>query len=193
MDLFSYHSYGSVEDNKKFQTFAESYLVSHGLENVELHLNEWNTTPTREAKGTAFAASNALANMIAMQNTKMQMMCYYDMRISVGGYSGFFNPLTIEPFCIYYGFKAFGNLYVLGQQVECVSDNEQVYALAATDGKKLGVLISNIGEDTEVSANLPEGAKAYLVDEEHMLEETEINAKKFTLEKNQVVYFEVDC
>ena len=192
-DFFSHHSYSSVEDNKKMQAYAENYLQEHGLGDVEIHLNEWNTHPENENKGSRKACANAVALLCAMQNTKMQMMCYYDMRISVGGYSGFFNPLTIEPFCIYYGFKAFGNLYVLGQQVECVSDNEQVYALAATDGKKLGVLISNIGEDTEVSANLPEGAKAYLVDEEHMLEETEINAKKFTLEKNQVVYFEVDC
>lgn len=190
-DFFSHHSYCSVTDNLKMQAYCEQYLEEHGFGDVEIHLNEWNTHPQNEYKGKRAPCANAVALLCAMQNTKMEMMCYYDMRIAAGGYSGFFNPLTIEPFCIYYGFKAFGKLYALGQQVACTSDNEQVYALAATDGKTLGVLVSNIGEDTEVSMSLLAGAKAYLVDEAHMLEETELDASEFTLEKDQVVYFEL--
>lgn len=188
LDFFSYHSYGSVEDNKKFQTFAESYLVSHGLENVELHLNEWNTTPTREAKGTAFAASNALANMIAMQNTKMSMMCYYDARVGVSVYGGLFNPMTLEPLPAYYSFKAFGSLYRLGTSVYTECDNENVYALASTNGEKTAVVITNLGDDTDVTINFK--GNAYVIDEGHPMTETNINFEAFTLSKNSIIYIE---
>lgn len=186
-DFFSYHSYGTAEDNRKMQSFAESYLDSHGLGNVEIHLNEWNTTPQKENKGTSFACSSAVANMINMQNTKMQMMCYYDARVGISAYGGLFNPMTFEPLCAYYGFKAFGNLYAMGCQTEAVCDNDSVYVLSATNGRKNGVLVSNVGEDTAISVNL-EGT-AYLINEEHPMTEVVLN-EDFVFEKNSVIYIE---
>lgn len=188
LNFFSYHSYGSVEDNKKMQRFVEGYLAEHGLGDVEIHLNEWNTTPFREAKGKAVACSNAVANMIAMQRTKMKMMCYYDARVGVSVYGGLFNPMTLEPLTAYYGFKAFGKLYSIGTEIHSASDNENVYVIAASNGEKTGILIANVGEDTEISLNFD--GRAYIIDEEHPMSEVDADTRKFTLLKDSVIYIE---
>ena len=117
-------------------------------------------------------------------------MCYYDARIGTSIYGGLFNPLTYGPFCTYYGFKAFGKLYALGTQVACSTDNPAVYATAATDGKTNGVLIANTGEATQILCPFTGKTTAYLIDEDHFMTETEINASDFVLEANQVIYIE---
>lgn len=124
--------------------------------------------------------------MCAQQNTKMNMMCYYDARVGVSVYGGLFNPLTCKPFCTYYGFKAFGELYALKNQVECLEDQKGIYAIAATDGSTDAVLISNLGDDTQISTNL-DGFDVYLVDEEHMLENIEMNSLNIEIKKYQVM------
>ena len=189
-DFFSYHSYSSVKDNIKMQSYAEKYLEDAGFGNVEIHLNEWNTNTNRQTRGTSLACSSAVALMCAMQNMKMSMMCYYDARIAVSPYGGLFNPLTLEPFCTYYGFKAFGKLYALGTQVECSTDGEDLYALAASDGKTGGIVISNLGEGCEINIPLKNNANAYLIDEDNCFAEIKINENSVVLEKNQVIYIE---
>jgi len=120
----------------------------------------------------------------------LDMMCYYDARISLGAYGGLFNPMTHKPLCTYYGFKAFGNLYRLGTEIETISDNENVYVLGATDGKESGVLITNIGEDTEIHTDFSKNATAYIIDKEHLYEKADIDLTSFELKKNQVIYIE---
>ena len=190
LDFFSHHSYEGVENTLIMQRFAERKLAEVGLGDVEIHLNEWNPNPTREERGRAVACANATAMMCAMQDTKMYMMNYYDARIGISVYGGLFNPLTFEPFTTYYGFKAFGKLYKLGTQVRSECDSQDVYVTAATDGDKKGVLIANIGEDTEITTNLDAGMRVYLIDDEHMMEEIECEASQFTLRQNQVIYME---
>lgn len=187
-DFFSHHSYCNASDNVKMQHYCETYLESKGLGNVEIHLNEWNTTPTAQERGKSIASAQAVANMCAMQNTKLNVACYYDARMGTSVYGGLFNPLTKEPFCTYYGFKAFGKLYTLGTQIECVCDNEKVVSIAATDGTTVGVLMSNIGEDTVIEI---EGEyKAYLIDAEHMFTETQTHSGHIPLKSDQVLYLE---
>ena len=188
LDFFSYHSYGSVEDNKKMQKFVEEYLKDHGLEDIEIHLNEWNTNPRREQKGSLAACSNALANMIAMQNMRMEVMCYYDARIGTSVYGGLFDPMSFKPLPAYYGFKAFGKLFALGTQAECLCDSETVYAIAATDTRSSAVLIANVGEDTEISLNFD--GKAYVIDGEHLLDEMDMDTNSFILTRDSVIYIE---
>ena len=118
-DFFSHHSYASVKNTVLRQKYVEKRLEEVGLSHVEIHLNEWNPLPSRETKGTSFSCANSVAMMCAMQSAEMDMMCYYDARISTSMYAGLFNPITFEPFCSYYGFKAFGNLYRLGTQLKC--------------------------------------------------------------------------
>ena len=191
LDFFSHHSYLSVERTKRVQAYAEKILEEEGFPDIEIHLNEWNTDRTRETRGTTRAAADAAALMIAMQGTRMSVMCYYDARFDTSVYGGFFNPLTRTPFCTLYAFKAFGKLYALGNEVETVgSDKDGLYALAATDGKTRGVLITNIGEKKTVETDLGAGYTAYRIDEKHFLTKTRVSTKSLKLKQFDTLYFE---
>lgn len=188
-DFFSHHSYADVEDTLKMQAYVEERLSQAGL-TPEIHLNEWYPQPNRATRGKSVDAARITAMMCAMQNTKMSVMCFYDARIGCSLYGGLFNPLTFQPFCAYYAFKAFGNLYKMETQVECTCDNPAVYSLMATDGNKSGVLLSNVGETTQIKTDFNGNLQAYLIDENNMMEPISINPKDFKLEQNQVIYIE---
>ncbi|MBP5428312.1 MAG: hypothetical protein J6Z04_03385 [Clostridia bacterium] len=190
LDFFSHHSYLSVERTKDVQAYAEKILSEEGFPDIEIHLNEWNTDRTLATRGTTKAAADVIAMMIAMQRTKMSLMCYYDARFSTSVYAGLFNPLTEQPFCTYYAFKAFGKLYALGNAVESTGDGDGVYALAATDGKTRGVLITNIGEEKTVETDLGRGYTAYRIDEKHPLTKTRVSTKSVKLKQFDTLYFE---
>ena len=113
-DFFTYHSYANAVDTMKMQKYVEAELDRLGLENTEIHLNEWNPNASLKDRGTGKAAANIAAMMCAMQDARMDMMCYYDARISTSVYAGLFNPMTYKPLPSYYAMKAFGQLYRLG-------------------------------------------------------------------------------
>ena len=189
-DFFSHHSYAGPKDNLKHEALCEKCLADMGLGDVEIHLNEWNTDNRREDRGTTRACGNTVAMMCAMQHTKMQIMCYYDARMAQSVFGGLFNPMTCTPVATYYGIMAFGRLRTLGTEVKMEIDNEDVFALAATDGKKKGVLMANIGEETEIATDLEEGMTVYRIDHEHFFTPTSLSAKSFTLKPFEVVYIE---
>ena len=189
-DFFSHHSYASVQATLRRQDFVERKLEKTGLGDVEIHLNEWAPNPRNDEKGTSLASANVAAMMCAMQNTKMEMMCYYDAKIGIGDYAGMFNPLTYKPFCTYYSFMAFGNLYRMGTQAEAVCDNDKVYVVAATDGTKKGMMLTNLGEDTTISINIDNVSSAYLIDQDNMYTPVSIDASSFSLKQNQTMYIE---
>jgi len=192
LDFFSHHSYMDVRLTTHIQKYCERILAEHGFDNVEIHLNEWNTDRKRETRGTTKAAADVAAMMIAMHATKMSVMCYYDARFGTSVYGGFFNPLTMEPFCTLYSFTAFGKLYALGNEIEITGDaGDGLYALAATDGNKRGVLITNIGEKKLVKTNLDAGFTAYAIDEKHFLTPKKMNCRQFTLGQYQTIYLEM--
>lgn len=189
-DFFSHHSYNSVENNLKMQAYAENLLHENGLDHVEIHLTEWNPAFWEGTRGSSESSAKTAAMMCAMQNTKMLIMCYYDARIGTSRYGGLFNPLTFEPFATYYSLKAFGELYAMGTQVECQCDNPDVYALAATDGKRNGILLSNIGEDTVLTLHCSANAKVYRIDKEYLMQEIDTDLQGYVLPKYTVLYIE---
>ncbi len=190
LDFFTFHSYSSVKSNVLRQKYLDSQLEKYGIPNLETHLNEWNTAPYKHVRGTSFAAATAAANMCALQNTSVAMLNYYDARIGQSVYGGMFNPITYEPFCTYYSFYAFGKLYDFGTQTHCSSDNEDVYALSATNGETSGILIANIGSDTTISIDCDKHFKAFLIDENHHFAEITVDPKSFVLKENQTIYLE---
>lgn len=118
-------------------------------------------------------------------------MCYYDARIDISVYGGLFNPMTYEPFCTYYSFKAFGKLYAMKNQIEVSGDlGDGLYAMAATNGCERGILITNIGEEKEIETNLGRGYTAYRIDEKHFMTKTRVSVKKFKLKQYDTLYIE---
>ena len=188
-DFFTYHSYANAVDTMKMQKYVEAELDRLGLENTEIHLNEWNPNASLKDRGTGKAAANIAAMMCAMQNVRMDMMCYYDARIHTSTYAGLFNPLTYTPFPAYYALKAFGELYRMGTQVDVTCDGNGVYAVAAANDERRGVLVCNIGEDTMVQTDLDPNMTAYLIDDTHLMEKVELDASNFLLKANETIYF----
>ena len=186
IDFYSWHSYSDVDRTVIMGNFVLDTLEQQGYGDIEVHLNEWNNAHSYEGLGTAYACAHATAMMLAMQDTKTYMLNYYDAKMGASAYGGMFNPLTQKPFCLYYGFKAFGELFALGDQAECAVDAQDVYAVAATDGEKKAVLIANIGKDADLTTDL-EGFTVYLVDETHSLEAIDADPTAFTIGENQTM------
>ena len=70
------------------------------------------------------------------------------MKMGCGGYMPLFDANTRKPIHAYYSMVAFNQLYKLGTQVSLECDEQELYAVAATNGKKNAIVISNItGED----------------------------------------------
>lgn len=189
-DFFSHHSYMDVEKTKQIEACAEKMLSDYGFDDVEIHINEWNTDRTADTRGTTKASADVTAMMIAMQAMKTSVMCYYDARHGLSVYGGLFEPLSGKPTCTCYAFGAFGKLYALKNQVETTGAGEGVYTMAATDGKTRAVLLTNIGEKTVVTTDLGDGYDAYLIDEKHFMTPKKLNVKRFTLAKYETLYLE---
>ncbi len=190
LDFFSHHSYMDVRLTTRVEEYAERLLAEYGFPDVEIHLNEWNTNRTPDTRGTTKASADVAAMMIAMHKTKMSVMCFYDARIGLSVYGGLFEPTSLQPFCTYYSFKAFGKLYALGSEAEVTGCGDGLYALAATDGESCGMLIANIGEEKEVETDLGRDFTAYAIDEKHFMTPKRISAKKFRMKQYDTIYFE---
>ncbi len=187
LDFYSWHTYWDFDHNYLMAIENQKILASYGYGDTETHLNEWNNAHEWRDRGTAYASAMAAAMMLQMQDTPLQMLMYYDAKLHASPYGGMFNPINCRPFCLYYSFKAFGEMYLLGRQAECIVEEEKLYAVAATDGVKKAVMISNIGEEQTLTTNL-EGFEVYLVDESHNLERVDWDSSEFTLKPYQVVY-----
>ncbi len=153
LDFLSWHSYSGPDENVRYAAYAHEMLDRYGLTATESILNEWN--PGIHRRGTLADAAHIGAMFVAMQNTSVDMLCYYDGQLETS-YGGLFNPLTKKPFKAYHVFRAFDQLYKLGTQypIEGAADGKltpTVYALAAGDesGRK-AVLLCNVGGATEI-------------------------------------------
>ena len=193
VDFFDWHTYASLNNNVLFASYPRKYLDEYGYPNCEIHVGEWN--PGTKNRGTLYDASNILSNMIAMHSTPTDMMLYYDFRFW-SSYCGPVNPLTYKPFKAYYSFYAFGQLYALGQCVECTTDTAGVYALAATDGEKRGiVVVNNKKEEIAVSINAQcadKTVKVYVTDEQNDFGETEKDIGELSIPAYGFVYVEIE-
>ena len=145
LDFFGWHTYAGLKDNIIFANYPRQYLDKYGYTETEIHLNEWN--PGIAERGNLKDASNILGVMISQHATPTDMCMYYDFRWW-SSYCGAVNPLDRSPFKAYYAFYNFGQLYALGNNVECSVIGNDVYALAATNGENGGIAVSNnSGED----------------------------------------------
>ncbi len=185
LDFFSWHSYGVTEDNEKYAAYIRRRLDDAGYAHVEITCNEWNVKP--EARGTLLHAANNTAALIAFQHAPLDSAMFYDARIGIGQYGGLFDPMTRKPYPLYYSFRSFGELYRMGNEVASQSDNGAVYVVAAGDGERVGILISNIGAETPLAPELGNVTldTCRLIDEGHLYEVCDLPTR---LPENSVLY-----
>lgn len=142
MDFFSWHRYARTpEIITELCRFWRKTLDENGLTECESILNEWNYVRNWNTewiysleqmtgmKGAAFTA----AVMCACQNEPLDLLMYYDARVS-SNMNCIFNTMTLRRLKGYYGFYAFAELAELGNQVKCSCDEAGFYALAGKDG-----------------------------------------------------------
>ena len=188
IDFFSWHSYAGVEKTKVMSAFLHRVLREYGYGHLETHLNEWNNAHELAHFGKSYSSAQVSAMMCAMQDSETDMLFYYDARIMASRYCALFNAYTGKPSCTYYSFMAFHELYALGNQTQCICEQEGVYAVSATDGEKKAVLIVNaLEESVEITTNLSGDFTAYLLDETHHLTPVALNAEAFELKAYQVL------
>lgn len=189
IDFFSWHSYANLKKTLNIAAYINRRLNDYGFTELETHCNEWNNAQERQWIGTSYASAMTAATFIAFHATRTNLMCYYDMRLGGSTYAGCFDHLDLSPLATYYVFPAFGELYHLGGHatLEATGDTEDLYALAATDGSRKAMLISNVSDrEKAITANLDDSFKVYLIDSEHKMEATDLCAGSFTAAPNQV-------
>ena len=188
IDFFSWHSYAETYKTIAYDNWLHDELVSLGYPELETHLNEWD--PYAEELGTGHHSAEIAAMMIAMQNGHPEVCCIYDMRTANAPYCPLFNPITHKPIQGYYSMVAFNTLYKLGTQVEAANDVPGLYTLAAYNGARGAILVSNLSGkviDLEINgADLTE-AKWHVIDDNRLLSWSP--AVK-TIQPNEVVLIE---
>ncbi len=188
IDFYSWHSYGSTRDTVQMADWLHEQLVTKGFGDLETHLNEWD--PFAGEFGTAHHSAEIAAMMIAMQKGYTDMCCIYDMRTNTAPYCPLFDIRTHKPIYGYYALAAFNRLYRLGNQVSLTCDTDGLYALAASDGARHAMLLSNLsGEKQSLAiegADLAD-ARYYVLDTERLLSWAP-HAKE--MENNEVVLIE---
>ena len=191
IDFFSWHTYGDVDVVTVEADFVDKTLNDYGYGHLETHLNEWNLSHDRKLNnGTSYASSHVMSMMLAMQKKKTSMLMYYDARyLSLSAYGGFYDAYTCQPSCVYYAFKAFGELYDLGTEVECSQNDDGIYSLSATNGEKNGLIVVNYTNKTKkISTELGKEYKVYLIDEKNYISLTDLDASSILLKKYQIAY-----
>lgn len=161
MDFFSWHIYTTdpVYMLQKAARIKEK-LQRYGYGDAESILNEWNyiedwgekfLDSVRVIKGLKGAAFTS-ACMCAAQNSGMiDMLMYYDARPEKI-YNGLFDSNTLLPLKGYYVFKMFSELYKLGKQTSCISDDKDVYALSAAGKGNMAAMITYYTMDNAAEA-----------------------------------------
>ena len=182
LDFYSFHGYmWSPTVVQELYDCAMETFKEAGLEKVEFHLNEWNYMrswddyydySTRQM-GKIKGASFVLGSMCVGQKCGMDMMMYYDARPSI--FNGIFSPYFYEPLKPYYAFSFFRDVYKLENAVEFDAINDNVYAVASTNGAESAIALTyftpeGTSENTEVKLNfqnIKDGATVeyYLLDE----------------------------
>jgi len=151
LDFFSWHSYATdpVERVARESEYVRRILTRYGFEKTEDILNEWNTASGVKGcpRNSTYASSHAFAMLVQMQRTRTSMLNYYDGRCSGSRYSGMFNPDSLEPYPLYFGFKMFNDAYQLKNEIFTLSEDAHFPVCGASDGKRKILLIANFGKE----------------------------------------------
>ena len=137
------------------------WMKEYGYEDAELFLTEWNYWQLKKSgaessyeyynfetrlniKGAAFVG----AVMCAMQDAPVDMLMYYDFRVNVDSFCGFYDPQTRVHMPTYYVFYAWSKLR--GEQCDCTlkGGDGDIYAVASVkDGKTVLMLTRYNGDN----------------------------------------------
>ena len=179
LDFFSWHSYAGLSENVMYAAYAKEKLTEYGYGDAEVIFNEWN--PGIANRGKPVDASNIAAVMCAMQKTSTDMCMYYDGQAH-SSYCGLFSADKHCVFKAYYSFKAFGELYLLKNEVLSSVDGDGIYVCAAAGDRRAALIVNTKTESVCVKLDAPEITKCIATDETHDYEEIELKTDNGVIE-----------
>lgn len=202
MDFFSWHCYANrPEEIYLFAEFVQKLLKKYGYEGIESILTEYNTMESLKFPPSTLPhyAAELGAGLITAQNSPMDALIYYDMRI--GAMNGIFTRnkyWKLERLHGFYALKFFGDLYRLKNQVEISGNCENLYVLAANDGEKFGIMLAVRDFSGEIEMEINGTNQSSVNITESSYEETptksEIDIRdgkiKFSVKKHSLYYIE---
>ena len=213
LDFLSWHWYWTMPEDIAIKADRiKGLLIDAGYENSESILNEWNYVrdwsvefvySIKQIIGMKGAAFTAACMSVGQHNENVDMLMYYDAR--PGTFNGLFDYYTMMPLKGYYPFFIYSKLYELENCVYSETDDELLYAVGATDGKKIGAMVTYYSENDNVNSKTVtielkgcdlEGVKLYLVDEDYSYNEIlnytilDGGKIKIRLERNSILYIE---
>jgi hypothetical protein len=174
-----------------YAAYVREQLDHYGYAHAQSIFNEWN--PGRRNRGKAADASNIAAMMCAMQRAPVDMAMYYDGQLA-SSYCGLFSADHRCVFKAYYAFRAFGALYALGNEVRADTDDENVYACAATGvNRRAALLVNAADESKEVLFDVPNNIiECHATDEEREWERIGIDKHGAVMPPHAVWLIEFD-
>ena len=190
LDFFSWHSYDRTADTVPVAYWVRQQLDQYGFANAESHLNEWN--PVHQQRGTGLHGAEVMSMILGMQKAPLDVCVIYDARYDGSDYCALFDAYTHKPIHAYYALVAFNHLYQLGTEVYSESDTEGVYVVAASDGNRHAMVISDISNHAKPLPLQIEGvdlsqARYHVMDQSRLLS---WSAPVKTIENNQVILVE---
>ena len=164
LDFYSWHRYFSdVDDIISESKRVDSLLEKYGYSDAENVFDEWNYmrdwhdqadsyVVLKNHKGAAFCA----AVLCAMQSkTSIDLATYFEADV-VKEWCGIFTvdkmaigkqKATVAPLKPFYAFKAFNELYKMGNEKNVESSSEHLYVTAASGGSSVALIASNYSDD----------------------------------------------
>ena len=206
LDFFSWHCYADVPEEVGLHAkYARELLEQYGFGDVESFLTEYNNfyslgeQPNEQDGYTAELG----ATLIVAQKSPMDMMMYYDMRLTtyMNGlvYKVATNSYEFKTFPAYYSMVAFGKLYRLGEEVksEC-SDGMYCLGAQSDNGQRAVMIVNRSDEDKvilSVSGAEPTYRKGYLINKENHFKQVLTGAfwndDVVSIPKDSVLYVEL--
>lgn len=205
LDFYSFHGY--IYEPSIIKQLSDQAMLTLGEAGIiekrgkpELFYNEWNYV--RSWTGEEYKYSRIMskkikgASLIAGafcvgQMSDIDMMMYYDARPS--SWCGLFDTDTLAPTKPYYSFYMFKDLVKLGTCVAPTDKAEDIYTVAAKDGKDSAILLTYYNDNDETEAKQikleienaagTKGARIeyYLLDDDHDV--TLVREETFTAQK----------
>lgn len=199
LDFYSWHRYARTpEDILNGSEEVRKLLDANGYEKTESICDEWNYVRgwtdefvnsilvINSLKGASFTAATML---LGQHKNGVDMLMYYDARPCV--FCGLFNFYTMFPQKPYYAIRMFSELYQSGNEAECICDENNIYACAATDDNGKTVLMftyysdeDNLADKEVYVSGFDGNEKVYLVDESHDMEEISCDSRDGVIRMN---------
>ena len=211
MDFFSFHAYfRKTEDISEAANDTRKLLKKYGYGELPFIITEWNYVIDwgdmdtvykiiKDVRGAAFVG-RALCEL---QKSGYAIANYYDAQIPAN-FNGLFKHGSgkyyhdkvygTEPLPSYFALKSYGDLFRLNHEVETQTDEESVSVLAASNGKKDGLLIARFDKECSKTMKLSlelkntHGEKIYLstfTDDKETWQTKELKALPEELELSQ--------